>query len=131
MSKIYTSAVVIIPPANIWDPIQEIRKIYDRQIDRWMPHINLMYPFRPKNQFITLKKKFLEMCIHINSFEVTLKNFKYFKHRNNNFTIWLNPIPNHLIIHLQSVILKILPDCNDVNKHKNGFQPHLSVGQIQ
>ena len=28
-------------------------------------------------------------------------------------------------------LLKIVPDCNDLNKHKNGYTPHLSVGQIK
>ena len=39
MSKVYSSAVVIIPPKEIWESIQEIRKVYDRNINRWMPHI--------------------------------------------------------------------------------------------
>jgi hypothetical protein len=42
MSKVFTSAVVIIPPEELWIPIQKIRKKYDRQINRWMPHITLL-----------------------------------------------------------------------------------------
>ena len=34
MEKVYTSAVVIIPPMDLWEPIQEIRRKYDRQINR-------------------------------------------------------------------------------------------------
>ncbi|GAH05617.1 unnamed protein product, partial [marine sediment metagenome] len=50
MSKVYSSAVVIIPPREKWASIQEIRKIYDRNLTRWMPHITLLYPFRSRNQ---------------------------------------------------------------------------------
>jgi len=130
MSKVYTSAVVIIPTTDKWEPIQEIRKKYDHQIDRWMPHINLLYPFKPKSKFIGISSRFSEICSQIESFEISLKDFKYFEHRHQNFTIWLNPEPNDLIINLQLELLKTVPDCNDINKFKGGFHPHLSVGQI-
>ena len=35
--KTHKSAVVIIPPEEIWEPIQKIRRLYDRQGHRWMP----------------------------------------------------------------------------------------------
>ncbi len=41
------------------------------------------------------------------------------------------PEPESLIIDLQYKLLAIVPDCNNVNLHKNGFTPHLSVGQIE
>lgn len=52
MNKVYNTAVVIIPPENIWGSIQKIRKKYDRYIDRWMPHITMLYPFYPKVNFL-------------------------------------------------------------------------------
>ena len=131
MSKVYTSAVVIIPPKNIWPPIQEIRKEYDRQINRWMPHVNLLYPFRHISEYSKLEKKFSEVSGQIGSFEISFKIFNYFHHGHQRYTIWLKPEPAKLIVELQEKLLKIVPDCNDVNKHKNGFTPHLSVGQIK
>jgi len=131
MSKVYSSAVVIIPPQENWESIQEIRKIYDRNINRWMPHITLLYPFRPRNQYEDLEKAFSEMCKNIKPFEVSLKNFSYFSQGHQKYTLWLNPEPNTSIIYLQAEILKIVPDCEDVNRYKNGFKPHLSVGQIK
>ena len=121
MKKVYTSACVIIPPKEIWDPIQKIRRQYDRQIHRWMPHITLLYPFCPKMEFNDLEKKFINLCSYIKSFEIIFGEFKYFHHRHQNFTIWLNPEPYILINHLQAELLKVVPDCDDVNKHKNGF----------
>ena len=131
MSKVYTSAVVIIPPLEKWTSIQEIRKIYDRNIHRWMPHITLIYPFRPEKEYLNLKKAFSEKCKNIKKFKISLKKLKYFTHRKNIFTIWLDPEPNDSIISLQAKILEITPDCNDVNKFKNGYRPHLSLGQIK
>lgn len=131
MSKVYSSAVVIIPPKEIWEPIQEIRKLYDRNINRWMPHITLLYPFRPRIQYEDIEKKFSEICKQIKPFEVFLKSVNSFPHGHQQYTVWIDPEPNNLIIHLQGEILKLVPDCNDANNYKNGFRPHLSVGQIK
>ena len=130
MNKVYTSAVVIIPPKENWAPIQQIRKVHDRQINRWMPHITLLYPFRPESEYSKLEKSFSENCKLIRLFEISLKNFNCFSHGHQRYTLWLDPEPNELMIKLQTEILKIVPDCNDVNKYKKGFRPHLSVGQI-
>ncbi len=129
MSKVYTSAVVIIPPKEKWTPIQEIRKRYDHQFNRWMHHITLLYPFRPKSQYEDMVKKFLELSKRFDSFQISLKKFKNFEQKHEHFTLWLDPEPNDVIISLQLEILKIAPDCNDVNKFKGKFRPHLSVGQ--
>lgn len=131
MSKIYTSAVVIIPPQEKWASIQEIRKIYDRNIYRWMPHITLIYPFRPKKEYLNLERIYSEKCKNIKQFEISLKKLKYFTHRKEIFTIWLDPESNNSIITLQAKILEITPDCNDVNQFKTGYKPHLSLGQIK
>ncbi|MFX1236709.1 MAG: 2'-5' RNA ligase family protein [Promethearchaeota archaeon] len=130
MKKTHTSAVVVIPPREVWDSIQNIRKKHDRQFYRWMPHVNLIYPFRPEIEFDSLTPEFENKCKKIESFEVSLKDFKYFHYGKNRYTVWLEPTPTSPIKALQSEILKIVPDCDDLNKHKGGFTPHLSVGQI-
>ena len=131
MNKVHSSAVVIIPPKVKWGPIQEIRKLYDRNINRWMPHITLLFPFYPKNQYTEIEKKFLLISSEFTKFDISLREFRYFKHYNKNYTIWLDPTSNDMIIKLQSELLKIAPECNDVNKFKGGYYPHLSVGQFK
>ncbi len=39
------SAVVIIPPEELCAGIQKLRAAHDKAYARWMPHINLMWPF--------------------------------------------------------------------------------------
>ena len=131
MTKVNSSAVVIIPPKEIWWPIQEIRRIYDRQILRWMPHITLLYPFRPESEYNNLESLFSTICKKIKSFEITFNKFKYFNHGKQKYTLWLAPELDSLIIDLQYKLLAIVPDCNNVNLHKNDFTPHLSIGQIE
>jgi len=129
MNKVYNTAVVIIPPENIWGSIQKIRKKYDRHIDRWMPHITMLYPFYPQSEFSWIIKKFSE--IKFGSFEIMFEKYDYFHHKKENYTLWLKPEPSDKIIELQKKLLEYVPECDDVNNFKTGFTPHLSVGQIK
>jgi len=129
--KTHKTAVVIIPPAELWQPIQRIREKYDRQFRRWMPHITMIYPFRPIDEFEFLYKKFIEVCREVEPFYVTLSKFNYFQHRGESYTIWLEPQPVDEIVNLQERLQSVVPDCDDVRKFKGGFTPHLSVGQVR
>jgi hypothetical protein len=40
--KTHKTAVVVIPPDDLWAPIQALREKYDRHFRRWMPHITLL-----------------------------------------------------------------------------------------
>ena len=131
MNKVYTTACVIVPPKEFCESIQEIRKKYDKQFKRWMPHINLIYPFRPIEYFNDLINRFCETCKNIESFTVSLKNFRFFHHNPQNYTIWVYPEPIESIKKLQLELIKTIPDCNDLNNFENGYTPHLSVGQVK
>ena len=131
MTKVYSTAVVNIPPKEIWGAIQDIRKKHDRHIHRWMPHITLLYPFRPQSEFTELESLFTVVCKEINIFEICCNKFKFFQHGKQTYTLYLDPEPENLITNLQHKILEIVPDCNDVSLYKSGFVPHLSVGQIE
>lgn len=131
MKKVHNSAMVIIPPKILWPPIQAIRKQYDRQIQRWMPHINLIYPFVPLSKFNHIIHKIKPVCERIKSFPLTFKEIKYFKHGKQNYTLWLAPQPREKIISVQSKLITIFPRLDDLNRFKGGFTPHLSIGQIK
>jgi len=131
MTKVYISAVVLIPPENLWAPIQAIRDKYDRNFYRWMPHITLLYPFRPESEFNSLESVFKKRLEDIKPFELVLDSFKYFRHGKQRFTMWLEPKPQELVMDLQKKIQSIFPDCDDVSLFKGGFTPHLSLGQIK
>ncbi len=129
MNKVYNTAVVIIPPENIWGSIQKIRKKYDRHIDLWMPHITMLYPFYPQSEFSWIIKKFSE--IKFESFDIRFEKMDFFHHKKENYTLWLKPEPPDKIIELQKKLLEYVPECDDVSKFKTGFTPHLSLGQIK
>jgi 2'-5' RNA ligase len=130
-SKTHHTAVALIPPEAIWEPIQSIRRHHDRQLRRWMPHINLIYPFRPREQFDVLDRPLREVCRAVEPFTVKLREFRQFRHRGGRRTLWLAPEPREPLQALQAALEAIVPDCNEQSRHTDGFTPHLSVGQAR
>ncbi|KAH7327859.1 hypothetical protein B0I35DRAFT_415915 [Stachybotrys elegans] len=41
----HDTALCLIPPEELWEPIDRIRSLYDKAHGRWPPHVNLIYPF--------------------------------------------------------------------------------------
>jgi len=128
--KTYTTAVVLIPPAQLWEHIQVIRRVHDRHVQRWMPHINLLYPFRARQEFAGLAEQFSAVCGDIEPFRVDLMEMRYFQHRRESYTLWLAPEPREMLVRLQALLGNIVLDCDDVTRHRDGFTPHLSIGQV-
>ena len=131
LGKTHTTAVVLIPPPEIWTPIQTIRRAHDRHVSRWMPHITLLYPFRPHGEFDWLVEQFSAACEGLERFRLALTEVRYFRHRRDSYTLWLAPEPKEPLVHLQALIEQVVPDCNDVSRRREGFTPHLSVGQVR
>ena len=130
-AKSYKTAVVAIPPDHLWGSIQGLRKQYDRNYRRWMPHITLLYPFRPFAAFEQVMPALAQACRSLEPFKVQLTRFDLFAHSRGNATLYLVPEPARPIKVLQKALLEIVPDCNDSTRFADGFTPHLSIGQIR
>jgi 2'-5' RNA ligase len=130
--KTHTTAAVLIPPFELWPPIQAIRQDHDRHSLRWvMPHITLLYPFRPREEFAAVAERFSVQCEKTEPFAIELVEFRAFHHGQGRYTLWLAPEPKDAVAWLQAVLENIVPDCDDVRRYPGGFTPHLSVGQVQ
>lgn len=127
--KTHQTAVVILPPLEVWAPIQDVRRRYDRQFRFWMPHITLMYPFRPSEAFAEVESEFRAVCREVEPFELELVPLHYFEHSERSMTMWLAPRPVEPVVALQAALLRCTPECDDVNRFETGYCPHLSVGQ--
>jgi poly(A) polymerase len=57
---------------------------------RWMPHVNLLYPFVPYEQFEKTAPLLSEALQSVKPFKVTLNTFGYFSHGKSS-TLWLKP----------------------------------------
>jgi 2'-5' RNA ligase len=129
-AKTHHTAVAVVPPEGIWEPIQAIRRRHDRQIHRWMPHINLLYPFRPRTQFAEITPTLVAACATAQPFGITLGEFRFFRHGSGRCTLWLVPEPAEPLRHLQAALQSAFSDCDELSQFPAGFTPHLSVGQF-
>ena len=128
-NKTHTTAVVLIPPETIQPPIQSIRRVHDRNFERWMPHITLLYPFAPKQDFEDVIPSLAEAAQQTDPFSISLASFDAFRHRKS-CTLFLVPEPKDVIVKLQSTLIQLLSDYDDTSRFPGGFNPHLSVGQF-
>jgi 2'-5' RNA ligase len=128
--KTHQSAAAIVPAEEVWEPIQAIRRRHDRQVRRWMPHINLLYPFRPQEEFPVLAPAVVAACTSVKPFAITLAEFRFFWHGSGRCTLWLAPEPAEELCRLQAALQAAFPDCDDLARFPAGFTPHLSVGQF-
>lgn len=129
--KTHTTAVVIIPPQAVQAPIQRWRERYDRQVGRWMPHITLLYPFRPAEEFDGLRPEFERVCAGLPRFELCFERVRHFRQGPTRRTLWLDPVPHEPLCELVRRLLAIVPDCTDTGRFAGGFTPHLSLGQAE
>ncbi len=128
--KTYTTAVVLIPPEDVWEPIQKLRRVYDRHFDRWMPHLTLLYPFAERQEFPQVIPILATATAKVEPFRLRLARFDHFRHQRS-CTIFLLPDPESHVINLHASLIEATPDYNDTTKYAGGFHPHLSIGQFQ
>lgn len=125
--KTHDSAAVVIPPEALWEPIQAMRRLYDRHLKEWMPHITLLYPFHPQSDDVAIR--LARACGSVARFASTLSTFHSFVHGPRSHTLWIAPEPAEPLVQLQSALVQAFPDCDDTSRYPSGFSPHLSVGQ--
>ena len=130
---VHQSALAIVPPLEVWPAIQAIRSQHDRHVDRWMPHINLLYGFLPEEHFLAAEGRMASALCAVPVFTVTLSDFDRFDHRSS-ATVWLRPRaePEGAIERLQATLESLFPQCNEQSRvSARGFTPHLSVAQFR
>ncbi|MDF1666688.1 MAG: 2'-5' RNA ligase family protein [Planctomycetota bacterium] len=127
--KVHTTAVVLIPPEDVWEPIQRIRHYHDSKIDRWMPHFTLLYPFLPVEKFAEASAIFSSAVAGLSPFTMTLSELGRFSHGRSNFTFWLGPREKAPIVNLQRALFEAMPECDDQNRDGKSFTPHLTVAR--
>jgi 2'-5' RNA ligase len=122
------TALCIIPPENVWEQIQSIRSIYDKAYPRWMPHINLIYPFIPEGNFENMKALLEPIINRKKPFQIQFdeSSFSYFKQRGDECTYHLQPKNSTDVVELQKSIQNQI---SHLIKNKRAFQAHLTLGQ--
>ncbi|CAF0969811.1 unnamed protein product [Rotaria sordida] len=122
------TALCLIPPENVWEQIQSIRSTYDKAYPRWMPHINLVYPFVHESEFANIKIQLESILNQRKPFEIEFDktSFNYFKQKGNECTFHIKPKISKDVVELQQIIENFLPN---YLKNTRPFEAHLTLGQ--
>jgi 2'-5' RNA ligase len=132
--KTHKTAVVVIPPDDVWGPIQQIRQQHDSKIRRWMPHITMIYPFCPEAEFARMAEEVAAASSRSNvtaAIGVTLSRFETFSHGKGRYTVWLKPEPTKPLLDLYTALRTAVSYESDFEPRIGRFVPHLSVGQVR
>ena len=128
--KTHRTACVLMPPEEVWGPIEAIRRVHDPQVGRWMPHVTLLYPFVAEGRLAEAAERLADAVAAVEPFEVELGEFGWFVHGRGSATLWLRPEPAEAVRRLQAALQGAMPWCDDVSRFAGGFTPHLSVGKF-
>lgn len=131
VAPVHRSALVLIPPEELWAPIQRLRAVHDTHADRWMPHVSLLYGFVPEEHFEAAAALASEALASFEPFTVWFEKLDLFRHRGS-CTLWARPDtrPPERLRELQRALQSAFPLCDEQGRHsKTGFTPHLTLGQ--
>eukprot|EP01080_Neovahlkampfia_damariscottae_P005780 gene5780-9601_t len=124
----FSSSIVSMPPPEFWKQFVDIKKNHmNPKIKRPpFPHVTLIQPFLPYNEFSKAAKILTEKLSNFKSFTVEISTFEIFKNKSSS-TLYLNPIaePKDAYEELFSIVKNVFGDCL---KDNFSFNAHIGVG---
>jgi 2'-5' RNA ligase len=121
MSFDTTTALSILIPDKFCNAINLIRQKHDKAHNRWMPHINLFFPFVDPRYFSTVK----DLLLNIPAICIKLDRIESFKGR----VYYLTASDSKELHDMYSKIKQQLGGMVRVEDSKLNFSPHMTIGQ--
>lgn len=120
------SAICIIPPIEYLSHIQDIRSKQDKAYERWMPHINLVFPFLESDKIDESVAKLKTVLSDVIPFAINFSQFNAFI-RKKDANVYLTPDDSGNITDIYNLISHTL----NLPPNERGYHPHLTVGQFK
>ena len=121
-----TTALALIPPARLWGALQRLRRVHDDRLERWPPHLNLVYGFVPLERFPAAQRRLGPIARAAARPQLQLEQVEAFTQRRED-VLWASPSPRAPLEALQSALAAELPGCASGAR---GFRPHLTLGRL-
>lgn len=129
-----TTALTIVMPLEHHEKINYIRAVYDRAFPRWMPHINLIFPFVPAEEFPKVTQILKDSLSEFQPFEIELNEIGCFSKKGVS-TVHLKTSNTETIKKLQElfdIVTKALLSNNIAISLKHvEFKPHMTLAQFK
>ncbi|MBR7825530.1 DUF504 domain-containing protein [Actinospica sp. MGRD01-02] len=121
------TALAWIPPRELWPTVNGLRERYDPQVERWPPHVNVLFGFVPEHEFERAAPLLAEAAARVAPFTARLAGVETFGHRDS-ATVWLDPAAagSEPWTALHAEFQKHFPDCSG---REDGCTPHLTLGR--
>lgn len=123
-----TTALTLVLPVELHSSVNKIRSKYDRTYPRWMPHMNFIFPFVPREKFGDVKTRLETAFANFPKFQVKLDQLNKFSQKQGNVTFHLATSDQQKLDELFELIKSTLPEIHV--KHPQ-FKAHLTLGQCK
>ena len=128
MNNTRAALAILIEDAPSVRILDSVRSKYDRAYSRWMPHINIFFPFVSEDELPAVATALERGLKQVAPFRLCLDSFSSFSQRHG-ATVHLHPTSKESIKNMQNLYRHT---CAALPCHKpprTQFRPHLTLGQ--